>query len=88
MAKTKRPNLVAAAAMRRDPTPQPVTPPAAGQGSRANKTNVTGYFSHEVKEQIRILGAKRRQTTQRMLAEALNDFFAKNGMPELAPLDE
>lgn len=54
---------------------------------RANKSNVTGYFPGEVKKQLRLLAAERDTTIQHLLAEALNDLFAKNGKPEIAPLE-
>lgn len=55
---------------------------------RANKSNVTGYFPGEVKKQLRLLAAERETTIQRLLAEALNDLFAKNGKPEIVPLED
>jgi hypothetical protein len=55
---------------------------------RVNKSNVTGYFPPEVKRQLRMLAAEKDTTIQHLLAEALNDLFAKNGKPEIAPLEE
>lgn len=52
---------------------------------RATKTNVTGYFPPEVKRQLRLLSAEQDTTIQALLAEALNDLFAKHGKPEIAP---
>lgn len=52
---------------------------------REGKSNVTGYFPPEVKKQLRLLAAEQDTTIQDLLAEALNDLFAKNGKPELAP---
>jgi hypothetical protein len=40
-----------------------------------------------VKRQLRILAADRDTTIQDLLAEALNDLFAKNGKPEIAPME-
>ena len=54
---------------------------------RAHKSNVTGYFPPEVKKQLRILAAERETTIQALLAEAMNDLFAKYGKPEIAPVD-
>ena len=54
---------------------------------RAHKSNVTGYFPPEVKKQLRILAAERETTIQALLAEAMNDLFAKYGKPEIVPLD-
>lgn len=55
--------------------------------SRVGKTNVTGYFPSSVKKQLRILAADRDTTIQELLAEALNDLFAKHGRPEIVPMD-
>ena len=55
---------------------------------REGKSNVTGYFPPEVKRQLRLLAAEHDTTIQNLLAEALNDLFAKNGRPEVAPLEE
>lgn len=54
---------------------------------REGKSNVTGYFPPEVKKQLRLLAAEHDTTIQNLLAEALNDLFAKNGKPEIAPLE-
>ena len=81
-----------AAALREPPAArlQPVEP-EEGRGpyfrpGRDGKSNVTGYFPPEVKKQLRILAAERSTTIQDLLAEALNDLFAKHGKPEIAPL--
>ncbi|MGI9449811.1 MAG: ribbon-helix-helix domain-containing protein [Geminicoccaceae bacterium] len=55
---------------------------------RVGKTNVTGYFPKEVKTQLRMLAAEHETTIQALLAEALNDLFAKYGKPEIAPGDD
>lgn len=49
------------------------------------KRNVTGYFHPAVKKQLHILAADGDTTIQDLLAEALNDPFAKHGKPEIAP---
>ena len=56
--------------------------------SREGKANVTGYFPPAVKKQLRILAADRDTTIQDLLAEALNDLFAKHGKPEIVPVGE
>ena len=53
--------------------------------SRVGKANVTGYFPAPVKKQLRMIAAERETTIEDCLAEAINDFFAKNNKPELAP---
>ena len=55
---------------------------------RAQKSNVTGYFPPAVKKQLRLLAAERETTIQTLLAEALNDLFAKYGNPEIVPVEE
>ncbi len=69
------------------PTDEPAARTAAPQPSRAGKTNVTGYFPPEVKASLRLVQARRGGTIQDILAEALNDLFAKYGVPESAPRD-
>ena len=55
---------------------------------RALMSNVTGYFPPEVKKQLRIMAAEGSTTIQELLAEALNDLFAKRGRPEIAPRED
>ena len=54
---------------------------------RSQKSNVTGYFPPAVKKQLRILAAEHDTTIQALLAEAMNDLFAKYGKPEIAPVE-
>ena len=81
------------AAVLREPPAARLQPVASEDGrgpyfrpGRDGKSNVTGYFPPEVKKQLRILAAERSTTIQDLLAEALNDLFAKHGKPEIAPL--
>ena len=69
------------------PKPEPAERPSI-QPSRAGKTNVTGYFPPEVKASLRLVQARRGGTIQDILAEALNDLFAKYGVPESAPREQ
>jgi hypothetical protein len=76
------------------PTPvetAPARPEAAerpqSQPSRLGKVNVTGYFPPEVKASLRLVQARRGGTIQDILAEALNDLFAKYSVPETAPCE-
>ena len=55
---------------------------------REGKTAVTGFFPAAVKKQLRLMAAEDDTTIQALLAEALNDFFAKKGRPEIAPVEE
>ena len=52
---------------------------------RATMTNVTGYFPPAVKKLLRMIAAEEETTIQELMAEALNDLFAKRGKPEIAP---
>ena len=94
----KRPDLRQALKPRAEvPVPLPTTqqdnasalPPKSPhfRPSREGKSNVTGYFPPAVKRQLRILAADRDTTIQDLLAEALNDLFAKHGKPEIAPME-
>jgi hypothetical protein len=67
-----------------DPVPERA---AHYRPGREGKSNVTGYFPPAVKKQLRLLAAQQETTIQALLAEALNDLFAKNGKPEIAPRD-
>ena len=70
------------------PPPSAATKPRGlRQASRVGKASVTGYFRPEVRRQLRRLAADSDATIQALLAEALNDLFAKHGLPEIAHLD-
>jgi hypothetical protein len=54
---------------------------------RVGRVNVTGYFDPAVKQSIRLIQAKHPdRTLQELLAEALNDLFAKYNVPQTAQL--
>ena len=55
---------------------------------RVGKTAVSGFFPPPVKRQLRLMAAANDTTIQALLAEALNDLFAKHGKPEIAAADE
>ena len=57
------------------------------QPGRVGKVSVTGYFSPEVRRQLKRLAADADTTVQALLAEALNDLFAKHGLAEIADAD-
>lgn len=48
---------------------------------------MTAYFPPTVKKQLRVLAAEQETTIQNLVGEALNDLFAKNGLPEIVPVD-
>ena len=93
---SKRPNLAAVAAaagsIRRTIEPEPVAAPETASSpspvrTRAATKQIAGHFPEDVAWQLRSLALERRTTVQNLLAEALNDLFAKHGKPELAPLN-
>ena len=72
------------------PVPSPGASPRPGASpppSRAGKASVTAYFAPEVRRQLRRLAADRDTTLQALLGEAVNDLFAKHGLPELVKRD-
>ena len=64
-------------------TPSTTTEGPTRQASRIGKASVTGYFSPAVRRQLRKLAADSDTTIQALLGEALNDLFAKHGLPEI-----
>ena len=58
--------------------------PLPRRKERVIKTHLTGFFTDAVKDQLRMLGIKRRMTIQAQMTEMLNDYFAKHGEPEIA----
>lgn len=57
---------------------------ASDRPGRDGKSNVTGYFSKEVKIQLRVIAGEQDKTIQELLAEGLNYVFAKYGRAEIA----
>ena len=51
----------------------------------ANEEPITVHFPEKVRDQLKILAVEQRTTMQNMLAEALNDLFAKYRKPKIAP---
>lgn len=98
---SRRPNLAAIAAaagstrrtIETPPSVQPVeaaaepasrpTPPRTRVGTK----QVAAHFPEDVAWQLRALAVDRKTTVQNLLAEALNDLFAKYGKPEVAPME-
>jgi len=65
---------------------KPTDPAAAAseQPSRVGKRSIGGHFEPKVAQAIRILAAQQDITVQVLLAQALNDYFQKNGLERLA----
>jgi hypothetical protein len=95
---SKRPNLAAVAAaagsIRRAPelaepeVPKPAEAAVrAGPRTRIGTKQVAAHFPEDVAWQLRALAVDRKTTVQNLMAEALNDLFAKYGRPEVAPIE-
>jgi len=96
---SKRPNLaaVAAAAGSTRRAPEVATIPAitapieevgrATPRTRVGTKQVAAHFPEDVAWQLRALAVDRKTTVQNLMAEALNDLFAKYGKPEIAPVE-
>lgn len=72
-----------------EPAPRSIGANAAGaKPGRVGKVNITGYFSPDVKKSIRLIQSQDpERTVQDLLAEALNDLFAKYNVPQTAYID-
>ena len=64
---------------------QPAQPTAEAASyiapSRTGKTNLTAYLSPDYKRNMRLIQAKTGRSLQNLIAEALNDLFAKYDVP-------
>ena len=66
-------------------TPQPVEKTrTATPSNRLGKKSITGWFEADVLKQLKMIGLDKDMSIQQMVGEALNDFFAKNGKPQIA----
>ncbi len=95
---SKRPNLAAVAAAagstRRSEGPSfspsdatPETPGRVTARTRMGTKQIAAHFPEDVAWQLRGLAVERKTTVQNLMAEALNDLFAKHGKPEVAPIE-
>ena len=68
------------------PAVQPEAPKTPYRApSRIGLVPVSGHFPKEVRRQMKQLGATYDRTIQDLLAEAINDLFAKHGKPPACP---
>lgn len=95
---SKRPNLAAVAAaagstrrMDAKPAPAFISPEVREQAqppkTRVGTKQIAAHFPEDVAWQLRALAVERKTTVQNLMAEALNDLFAKHGKPEVAPME-
>ncbi len=86
-------NKMAALQSALKPKPEPVAPtrepgPTVAAvsytaPSRTGKTNLTAYLSQDYKRNMRLIQAKTGRSLQNLIAEALNDLFAKYDVPAI-----
>ncbi len=65
------------------PTEKPRTT-SLTPSNRIGKKSITGWFEADVLKQLKMIGLDKDMSIQQMVGEALNDFFAKNGKPQIA----
>ena len=81
----KAPNLEHALLASAQPPPRATAVTSRHQRpSRLGTHTIAGHFAPDVRRQLRTLAAARDSTVQQLLAEALNDLFAKYHKPEIA----
>lgn len=56
------------------------------QPSRRGTATIALHYPKNVRQQLKLLALKQETTTLNLGAEALNDLFAKYGMPEIVPV--
>ena len=64
--------------------PKPAEDASAAAPSRVGRVQIAGFFSKEASKQLRLLALETDGTVQSLLAEALNDLFAKHHKPPIA----
>jgi hypothetical protein len=62
--------------------PKAKAPVSKGRGGTSP---ITVHFPKQVRDQLKILAVQSNTTLHNLVAEALNDLFAKHGKPEIAP---
>ncbi len=72
------PDLANVVQNRRRTAPVPVGP---------KHVPVTAFYPESVRRELKILALQQNRTLRDLLAEGLNDLFAKYGRPEIAPRD-
>jgi hypothetical protein len=97
----RKPDLAAALAeqagstRRRPESSPPEAPPEVGQGAQSYRqpgrdgtAPITAHFPREVRKQLKALAVDLDRTMHDLMAEALNDLFAKHGKAEICPRGE
>jgi hypothetical protein len=91
-----KPNNLAAALKEKAQVPQPrlvstgeaVTPSARKETTRQGRVMVSGWLPIEARSSFKLIQAKYpKKLMQDLVAEAMNDLFAKYNVPQTAKLD-
>jgi hypothetical protein len=69
---------------REEPRPAVAAPESYKAPSREGKTPLTAYLSPDYKRSLRLIQAKNGGSLQDLIAEALNDLFAKYDVPTVS----
>ncbi len=88
----KKPSLSAALREATRPASTTTVEPAAGETAAAAEKRtgrdgmktIGGHFDPAVSKQLRIMAVEQDSTVQRLLTEALNDFFVKHSKSPIA----
>jgi hypothetical protein len=78
--------LAKTAGSTRKHSPQPAHASIHKTG-RLGTVPITVHYPKTVRDQLKILAVKNDKTMHELVGEALNDLFAKNNMPEIAPTE-
>jgi hypothetical protein len=66
-----------------DPTPAAIVTGPARPPSRAGKENISAWLSPKYQTSLRLVHARTGRKKQDLIAEALNDLFAKYDVPQV-----
>jgi hypothetical protein len=66
-----------------DPTPAAIVTGPARPPSRAGKENISAWLSPKYQTSLRLVHARTGRKKQDLIAEALNDLFAKYDAPQV-----
>jgi hypothetical protein len=58
------------------------------QPGRSGTKPITVHLPRAVRDQLKILAVEKETTLHRLIAEAVNDLFAKHGKPRIVPSDD
>ncbi len=65
------------------PPVAPITAEASNPSSRAGQSNISAYLHPDYQTSLRLIHARTGRKKQNLIAEALNDLFAKYDVPQI-----